>query len=33
VQFLRQKGFGKAVNLAGGVDRWAVQIDPSMRRY
>src|SRR6266508_3033165 len=33
VQFLRQKGYEKAFNLAGGIDRWAEQIDPTMARY
>jgi rhodanese-related sulfurtransferase len=31
--YLRQLGFAKAVNLAGGLDLWATAIDPSMRRY
>ena len=33
VQFLRQKGYDKAVNLAGGINRWAETIDPTMSRY
>ena len=33
VQFLRQKGYEKAVNLAGGINRWAETIDPTMARY
>jgi molybdopterin/thiamine biosynthesis adenylyltransferase/rhodanese-related sulfurtransferase len=33
VRFLRQMGFTKAVNLAGGIDRWAVEVDPKMVRY
>ncbi len=33
VQFLRQMGYEKAVNLAGGVNAWAERIDPSMRKY
>ncbi len=33
VQWLRQNGVERAVNLAGGVDAWARQIDPSMRVY
>jgi adenylyltransferase/sulfurtransferase len=33
VQFLRQKGYEKAVNLAGGINRWAETIDPTMSRY
>jgi rhodanese-related sulfurtransferase len=31
--YLRQLGYPRAVNLAGGVDEWARRIDPSMRRY
>lgn len=33
VQFLRQKGYEKAVNLAGGINRWAERIDPSTPKY
>lgn len=33
VQFLRQNGFTKARNLAGGINRWAEVIDPRMTRY
>ncbi len=32
-QFLRQKGFAKVWSLAGGIDRWSSQIDPSVPRY
>ena len=32
-QFLRQQGFDKAQNLAGGIDAWSVEIDPSVPRY
>lgn len=31
--WLRQQGFDNAVNLAGGIDAWASEIDPSMQRY
>jgi rhodanese-related sulfurtransferase len=31
--YLREQGFAKAVNLAGGLDLWARTIDPAMRRY
>jgi rhodanese-related sulfurtransferase len=31
--YLRENGFARAVNLAGGLDLWARTIDPSMRRY
>ncbi len=33
VDFLRQAGFGKARNLAGGILAWAERIDPRMARY
>jgi len=33
VQLLRQAGFRKVRNLAGGINRWAEVIDPSMPRY
>src|SRR5579863_6770806 len=31
--WLRQQGFAKAQNMAGGIDDWAVTIDPAMPRY
>jgi sulfur-carrier protein adenylyltransferase/sulfurtransferase len=33
VQFLRETGFVKVRNLAGGINRWAERIDPSVPRY
>ena len=33
VNFLRQLGFKKVKNLLGGVDAWAIEIDPTMPRY
>ena len=33
VQFLRAHGFTRAFNLAGGIDAWADEIDPSMQKY
>lgn len=33
VEFLRNAGFGNAVNLEGGIEAWACEIDLSMRRY
>ncbi|HEY3170084.1 MAG TPA: molybdopterin-synthase adenylyltransferase MoeB [Thermoanaerobaculia bacterium] len=33
VQFLRDAGFRKVRNLAGGIDRWAQEIEPRMPRY
>lgn len=31
--WLRQQGFPKVQSLAGGIDQWAVEIDPSLPRY
>ncbi|MBI4638356.1 MAG: sulfurtransferase [Candidatus Rokubacteria bacterium] len=31
--YLRQLGFKKVRNLAGGLDYWARTVDPGMRRY
>jgi rhodanese-related sulfurtransferase len=31
--YLRQNGFARAANLAGGLDHWARTVDPAMRRY
>ena len=33
VDFLRTAGFDNAVNLDGGIDAWACEVDQSMRRY
>lgn len=33
VQFLRQRGFAGATNLAGGIDAWSRLVDPSVPRY
>jgi rhodanese-related sulfurtransferase len=33
VDFLRNAGFDNAVNLDGGIEAWACEIDRSMRRY
>lgn len=32
-QFLRAQGFDKVTNIAGGIDAWAEQIEPGMKRY
>lgn len=32
-QFLRQQGFDKAQNMAGGIDAWSLEIDPTVARY
>ena len=31
--FLVSRGFDKVINLAGGIDAWAMQVDHSMPRY
>jgi adenylyltransferase/sulfurtransferase len=33
VDWLRDQGFAKARNLTGGIDRWSLDVDPTMRRY
>jgi rhodanese-related sulfurtransferase len=33
VAFLQGQGLGAVYNLAGGIDAWSVQIDPSVPRY
>ena len=33
VDFLRNAGFDNAVNLEGGIEAWACEIDQSIRRY
>lgn len=32
-QFLRANGFANATNVAGGIDAWAAEIDPTLARY
>jgi rhodanese-related sulfurtransferase len=32
-EYLRGLGFANVRNLAGGLDAWASEVDPSMRRY
>ncbi len=32
-EFLRARGFDAVTNIAGGIDDWAVQIEPGMPRY
>jgi rhodanese-related sulfurtransferase len=31
--WLRDQGFGQAQSMAGGIDQWAVEIDPGVGRY
>jgi sulfur-carrier protein adenylyltransferase/sulfurtransferase len=33
VAWLRERGFSRARNLTGGIDRWSREVDPSTRRY
>ncbi|MES1211485.1 MAG: rhodanese-like domain-containing protein, partial [Acidobacteriota bacterium] len=33
VQFLRQMGYKHAINLAGGIDAWSLDVDPKVPRY
>ncbi|MGD8498948.1 MAG: rhodanese-like domain-containing protein [Chromatiales bacterium] len=32
-RFLEQHGFGRVINLAGGIDAWAREIDPNVPLY
>ncbi|MEM7310935.1 MAG: rhodanese-like domain-containing protein [Planctomycetota bacterium] len=32
-RYLAEAGFEELYNLTGGVDRWAAEVDPAMRRY
>lgn len=31
--FLLDRGYERVLNLAGGIDAWALHVDPSIRRY
>ena len=31
--WLRQQGFAGAQSMSGGIDQWAIEIDPSLPRY
>ncbi|HFC91202.1 MAG TPA: sulfurtransferase [Leucothrix mucor] len=33
VEFLQQQGLMNTINLAGGIDAWAIEIEPTMERY
>jgi sulfur-carrier protein adenylyltransferase/sulfurtransferase len=33
VQFLQERGFGRARDVVGGIDRWSQLVDPSVPRY
>lgn len=32
-QWLRQQGYSRAASMAGGIDAWAIEIEPGMTRY
>ena len=32
-QWLRNQGFARVQNMAGGIDQWSVEVDPSLPRY
>ena len=32
-EYLRAQGFPRVSNVAGGIEAWAEQIDPTLRRY
>ena len=31
--WLRERGFPRVQNMTGGIDQWAIEIDPSLARY
>ncbi len=33
MNFLRQMGFSRAINLAGGIDSWSERVDPAVPQY
>lgn len=33
IEFLREKGFTKLINLTGGIDAWSCEVDPTVKRY
>ena len=33
LEFLREQGYGRLHNLAGGILRWSDEVDPSIRKY
>ncbi|MFM7214991.1 MAG: rhodanese-like domain-containing protein, partial [Verrucomicrobiota bacterium] len=33
IGYMRQLGFQRLLNLSGGIDRWSLEVDPSVPRY
>lgn len=33
VEFLRRSGIEHAVSMAGGIERWSIEVDPAVPRY
>lgn len=33
VNWLRGQGIGECSSMAGGIDRWSIEVDPSVPRY
>lgn len=33
VAWLQDQGFTRVINLVGGIDRWSLEVDPTVRRY
>jgi rhodanese-related sulfurtransferase len=33
IGLLQQCGYGRLINLSGGIDRWSLEVDPNVPRY